>query len=299
MVSSKEKGVSATETLIFSVGAAKDGRSVKDFLSGEGFSSTLIRRVKVGGIERNGVPLRTTDTVHTGDILRVTLPGGQSENIEPIALPLAVVYEDEEILVVKKPAAQPTHPSRGNHLPTLANAVAAYFAPRPFVFRAITRLDRDTEGLVLIAKDALGAKRLSDSMANGEIHKRYLAVTVRPPVPREGEIDAPIARECEGALRRVVREDGKAALTRYRTLAENEEGHALVSLTPVTGRTHQLRVHMAHIGTPLDADFLYGTPREGMHYRLAAVGLEFPHPRTGVNMSFSYLPAFATEEFGK
>ncbi len=293
----EKKEVRDTEALTFSVGEGDGGLTVREFLSRRGFSSSLIRRVKYGGIARDGLPLRTVDPLSVGDTLTVTLPTGKSENIPPISLPLELVYEDEEVLVAKKPPNMPTHPSRGNHLPTLANAVAAYVAPRPFVFRAITRLDRDTEGLVLIAKDALSALRLSEAMAGGEIRKRYLAVTSRPPTPPEGEIDAPIARESEGALRRVVREDGKPARTRYRTLAQNEAGHALVVLTPLTGRTHQLRVHMAYLGAPLDADFLYGVGREEAHYRLAAAGLEFPHPRTGERVGLFYRPHFVSEEF--
>lgn len=293
----EKKGVRVAETLCFDVEEKENGIPAGEFLRRRGLSFTLIRRVKYGGIERGDAPLRTCDHVHAGDRLRITLPTGNSENVPPMDLPLSVIYEDEDILVVKKPAGMPTHPSRGNHLPTLAHAVAFHFSPSPFVFRAITRLDRDTEGLVLIAKDAFSALRLSEAMAHREIGKRYLAVTSRVPTPREGEIDAPIAREADGALRRVVREDGKCARTRYRTLAENGAGRALVSLTPITGRTHQLRVHMAHIGAPLDADFLYGTPREGAHYRLAAMALTFPHPRIQEVLSFSYLPDFVTEEF--
>lgn len=293
----RTKGGVLTETLNLLVEDGENGLSVGDFLRRRGFSSSLIRRVKYGGIVRDGIPVFTTAALRTGDRLHIVLPEGKSENIEPIPLPLSLVYEDDDLLVVKKPTAMPTHPSRGNHLPTLANAVAAYFAPHPFVFRAITRLDRDTEGLVLIAKDALCAKRLSEAMARGEIRKKYLAVTSRPPLPPEGEIDAPIARECENSLRRVVREDGKAARTLYTTLATNRAGNALVSLTPLTGRTHQLRVHMAHIGTPLDADFLYGTPKEGAHYRLAAAYLGFLHPMTKEAMSFSYRPDFVRSEF--
>lgn len=282
---------------MFEAKDTESGLPVREFLARRGLSATLIRRVKCGGMERNGAPIRTCDPISAGDRLRITLPTGNSKNVPPLDLPLSVICEDEEILVVKKPVGMPTHPSRGNHLPTLAHAVAAHFAPRPFVFRAITRLDRDTEGLVLIAKDAFSALRLSEAMLRGDIGKRYLAVTSRAPAPKEGEIDAPIAREEEGALRRIVREDGKPALTRYRTLAENDAGHALVSLSPITGRTHQLRVHMAHIGAPLDADFLYGTPREGAHYRLAAAALTFPHPKTNEILSFSYIPDFVSEEF--
>lgn len=292
-----KKGGEDTEKTTYFVGESEGGLTVREFLLRRGFSSSLIRRVKSGGITRGETPVRTIDRLCVGDALTVTLPRGQSGNIPPIPLPLDILCEDEEILVVKKPPQMPTHPSRGNHLPTLANAVAAYFAPRPFVFHAITRLDRDTEGLVLLAKDALSALRLSEAMARGEIRKRYLAVTSRPPSPAEGVIDAPIARESEGALRRVVRDGGKPARTVYRTLGQNEEGCALVELTPLTGRTHQLRVHMASVGAPLDADFLYGTAREGAHYRLAAVGIGFPHPRTGEHLSFSYLPRFAAEEF--
>ena len=126
-----QKGGVLTETLNLLVEDGENGLSVRDFLRRRGFSSSLIRRVKYGGIVRDGIPVFTTAALRTGDLLHIVLPEGKSENIEPIPLPLSLVYEDDDLLVVKKPIAMPTHPSRGNHLPTLANAVAAYFAPHP------------------------------------------------------------------------------------------------------------------------------------------------------------------------
>ncbi|MBQ7364219.1 MAG: RluA family pseudouridine synthase [Clostridia bacterium] len=154
-----------------------------------------------------------------------------------------------------------------------------------FVFRAITRLDRDTSGVVLIAKNQLAAANLGREITKGAMEKRYHARVTGIPEPREGEIFAPIAREREDSLRRVVREDGKDSLTRYRVLSVDGEGNALCEVMPITGRTHQIRVHMAHIGHPLKDDFLYGEQNEGKIYFLRCVSLTFTHPFSGECMT--------------
>ena len=263
--------------LSFTVTGVSGEMKIRDYLKGRlGFSTSLIAKVKYDMVSLNGTPVHMRAAVRDGDVITVTLPDEESENIEPMDIPIEIIYEDRDILAVNKPINMPTHPSRGNHLPTLANAVIAHLGAGS-VFRAITRLDRDTSGIVLIAKNQLAAARLSGFMKSGRIEKYYYARTVGVPRESSGRIDLPIERECEGSIKRVVREDGKRALTLYRVIANDGES-SLVELRPITGRTHQLRVHMAHIGCPLYADFLYGERVEGATYQLHCGALIFPHP---------------------
>ena len=272
------------------VAGVADTMKIRDYMKFRlGFSSSLIGKVKYGGVTLNGEVVHMRATVKNGDVIAVRYPEENSENVQPMDIPLTVLYEDEAILTVDKGQNMPIHPSRGNHLPTLANAVSYYMGSR-FVFRAITRLDRDTSGVVLIAKNQLAAAVLGREIMAGGMEKIYHARVVGVPEPREGEIAAPIARECEESLKRVVREDGKDSLTRYRVLSVDGEGNALVEAIPVTGRTHQIRVHMAHIGHPLKDDFLYGSQAGDALYSLRCVSLTFSHPVTGERMTVKALP---------
>ncbi len=260
---------------------------IRDYLKRRlGFSTSLIAKVKYDNVLLNGTPVHMRAEVKNGDRIDVNFPDEESESIEPIDIPIDVIYEDEYILLVNKPINMPIHPSQGNHLPTLANAVCAYLGV-PFVYRSITRLDRDTAGIVLIAKDQLSAARLSAEMKSGGIKKRYVATVEGIPSPRCGRIDAPIERECEGSIKRVVREGGKPSISEYEVISEGADGTSQVSLVPITGRTHQLRVHMAYIGHPLVGDFLYGERREGATYSLTCVELSFTHPYSGERMTIS------------
>lgn len=257
-----------------------DGRIIKDFLKKRlGFSSSLITKVKYGGVSVNARVVRMREVLHTGDVVTVRFPEEKSENIEPIPYSLSVIYEDEDILAVNKPTNMPIHPSRGNHLVTLANAVAYYFNSS-FVFRAIGRLDRDTSGIVVIAKNAYAATRLYSDMKNGEFEKHYLALLSRTPCERHGFIDAPIERESEGSIKRTIRADGKTAKTEYTVTEILPDGRAWADIRLYTGRTHQIRVHMAHVGAPLYNDFLYGESVCEGSYILHCSRLIFPHPRT-------------------
>ena len=254
---------------------------IRDYLKRRlGLSTSLIGKVKYDNVVLNGTPVHMRAAVKNGDCIEITIPEEESENIEPIDIPLDILYEDDYILVINKPVNMPVHPSRGNHLPTVANATRAYIG-HPFVFRAINRLDRDTSGIVLIAKDRLAGAKLYSAMKDKKFDKSYIAEIVGRPAERHGFIDAPIARETEESIRRVVRDDGKHCLTEYEVISHLKNGNTLVRVIPHTGRTHQIRVHMAYIGHPLADDFLYGERKDGATYRLHCESLSFPHPENG------------------
>lgn len=267
------------EALIFTVKDISTDMKISDYLKRRlGFSSSLITKVKFGGIRLNGEVVTMRATVSDGDEITVTFPPEESENVKPVEIPLDILYEDKHILAVNKPADMPTHPSRGNHLPTLANAVA-YYLGAPFVFRAINRLDRGTSGIVVIAKNPYAAAVLGRAMKERKINKKYIAIVEGTPNPKEARINAPIARECEGELRRVVREDGKPAVTDYKVIGKTKDGNAICEIILHTGRTHQIRVHMAYIGHALVGDFLYGKESESGYF-LTCSEFSFPHPLT-------------------
>lgn len=253
---------------------------IRDYLKGRlGLSTSLIGKVKYDNVKLNGEYVHMRAMVKNGDVIEITLPDEESENIEPIDIAIDIIYEDEYVIAVNKPKNMPVHPSRGNHLPTVANAIRAYVG-HPFVFRAINRLDRDTSGIVLIAKDRLSGAKLYQSMKERKFGKTYLAIIKGVPEVAHGVINAPIVREYEGSIKRVVRNDGKECITEYELVESYDNGTSLVKVTPHTGRTHQIRVHMAHIGHPLVDDFLYGTRGEET-YSLHCSSLSFPHPFTG------------------
>ncbi len=252
-------------------------KTVKEYLPTLGLSVTLIRKIKREGIFVDGIPCTIRAKIKRGSRLTLNLPNEKSDGIEPIEIPLNIVYEDESLLIVDKPKNMPTHPSKGNNLPTLANAVMAKFGG-DFVFRAITRLDRDTSGLVLIAKDSISANLLSSEIKQGRIHKKYIALVDGRVLCDHGIINEPIRRETEGEMKRIVSPNGKQAITEY-FVKERRDNKTLCEIILHTGRTHQIRVHFAHIGHPLSGDFLYGERREDGYF-LRCVELGFTHPKT-------------------
>lgn len=252
--------------------------TMKDYLRRRGISVTLIKKAKYGGIHLNGTAVTVRALVNRGDLIEIFADEGVSDGIPPMDIPLTVLYEDDDLLAVDKPTNMPTHPSKGNNLPTLANGVMRYYGG-DFTFRSVNRLDRDTSGIVIIAKNQFSAGMLSASMKKGLWSKKYHALVSGVPSPKSGVIDAPIDRIEEGNLKRAVMAGGKHAITEYSVVEEYSDS-CLCELRLLTGRTHQIRVHMAHIGHPLVSDYLYGKPSE-KEYFLRCKEISFPHPRSG------------------
>ena len=261
----------------------QEHKNILGFLKSRGYSHAVITHLKrtEKGIEKNSEWARVSDVLKEGDLLTIRLIEDEgSSQILPVHIPLTIVYEDEDLMIINKPAGMPIHPSQGNHDNTLANALCYYFKEKgiPFTYRCINRLDRDTTGLLIVAKHMYSASLLSNMVAKREIHREYLALATGE-VPEEGVITAPIARKEDSTIERVVDEErGEFARTNFRRL-EYKNGYSLVSLILDTGRTHQIRVHMKHLGHPLPGDFLYNPDysfikRQALHsYRLS-----FVHP---------------------
>ncbi|MBR4173414.1 MAG: RluA family pseudouridine synthase [Clostridia bacterium] len=257
------------------------GREIKYILKNHfGFSSRLITALKAGdGITLNEKKEFVNKTVSLGDTLKITLFDKASENITPENIPLDILFEDEDLLIINKPPKMPTHTSVYHTSGTVANAVLYYFRDIPFTFRAPSRLDRDTSGVLIIAKNAWSGDCISRAIKGGDFEKEYLAVCVGTLENKKGTVNAPIKREKEGIIKRIIAPDGKPAITDYEVIKE-KNGLSLVKLHPKTGRTHQIRLHLAHIGTPIYADFLYGTDIDGERIRLHCHSLRFRHPVT-------------------
>lgn len=254
-----------------------NNRKIEYILSGNlGFSANIIKKLKqTNGVWINGEKARLNCIVHEGDEVVITIPEGDSGSICPENILLDILYEDENILAVNKPRGMMTHPSKEHYTNTLANGVVYYL--KNASFRVITRLDKDTSGVVLIAKNHLSAHKLNEAMRQGKIKKEYVALVTGSPNPLKGTIDAPIARG--DGMRRIVHVNGKSAITNY--AVEKTCGElSLVRLEPVTGRTHQLRVHMQYMGTPIYGDSMYGELISGERTRLHCRKIEFLHPYT-------------------
>lgn len=266
---------------------AKGGGRLSAVLKEELKMSTgLLNRVKwADGLRVNGQSVHTDYQVTPGDEIVVLLEEKQAQYPAESG-PLTILYEDASLLAVDKPAGMLIHPSRNRLTGTLANLVQGHYAAQGMTaaFHPLTRLDRDTFGIVLIAKSAYVHALLQEQRPR----KLYYARTFGGPGAEAGIIDAPIARKPLPSLLREVRPDGKPSLTRYRVLERREES-CLLELEPVTGRTHQLRLHCAHMGFPILGDPQYGSP-ESLAYSqglglttqlLCAKSLEFTHPITG------------------
>ena len=267
------------------------GYTIEKYLKQKNYSHGCLVFLKKTeeGIKRNGAWAYTRDKLDAGDVLEILFAEeDSSENIVPVEMKLDIVYEDEDILVINKPADTPIHPSQGNYDNSLANGVKHYYESQgeSFVFRCINRLDRDTTGLVVIAKNMLSSAALNAAMVNREIHRTYLAV-VKGELPEKGTIDFPIARKDGSTVERCVdMSGGEYAVTHFECVEKNEK-YSLAKIWLETGRTHQIRVHMNAIGHPLPGDFLYHNDRSEIgRQALHSWRLEFHHPVTGELLKF-------------
>lgn len=273
-----------------------DGEKVQKVLREElQASGTLIKRLKhTQGILLNGCPVRTVDPVKTGDCLNIILTEREgSSHVIPVKSEFEIVYEDEDLIVVNKPAFMSVHSSRKSDPHSLANALAYYFKQKGeyHMFRAVNRLDRQTSGLMILAKNEHANALLVRQLKEKRMEKTYLAVTDGIPKPPEGTLRFPIKRADDSVLKRIVAPDGKDAVTHYRILKQSNS-FALVTIRLETGRTHQIRVHFAHIGCPLLGDWLYGR-EEGVpidRQALHAWRLAFQHPISGERLLFEAEP---------
>ena len=291
--------------ITYQIEAFYEGNTILQFLKKKLYTDKAIIALKKTpeGILLNDVWAYVNQKISSGDILTVKLTETESSpKIVPEALNIDIVYEDEDILVVNKPANMPVHPSQNHYTGTLANGIAGYFAARnkPFVFRCVNRLDRDTTGLTILCKHQLAGGILSDMVSKRLIKRTYLAICKDDgSLPENGIIDAPIARKEGSTIERHVNPDkGEHAVTHFTRISHHPDKQlSLIQLQLETGRTHQIRVHMKHIGHPLIGDDLYGSDcslikRQALH----SYSLKFIHPITLEEMYFEQeLP----EDMGK
>lgn len=316
-------------TFTYTITKEYENMPINSYLKSLGYSSQNLVEIKKmpESVLLNGEWVYLNQRLHAEDTLTIHIQeNASSEKIVPVELPLDIVYEDEDLMVVNKPADMPIHPSMNNYHNSLGNALAYYFAKQniPFVFRCINRLDRDTSGLTIIAKHMVSAGMLSamiaqkgisvasllhtspnvstptqenilhsvsalqDSCPPPYISREYLAIVRGSITPPQGTIDAPIARKPGSVLERQVDfAQGEHAITHYRVLNE-QNGHSLVSLLLETGRTHQIRVHMKYLGHPLIGDYLYNPDMEHISRQaLHSYRLRFTHPITHKLLEFT------------
>lgn len=267
-----------------------DGMLLRSYLKSVlGISTKMLSRLKNDeeGIVVNGTRVTVRYVLRTGDLLSLMDADREYGHVIPADLPVEVLYEDDDVLLVNKPPDMPTHPSHGHLDDTLANALVYRYRAmgRPFVFRPVSRLDRNTSGVVLIAKNKIASAKLDDAMTKRRIHKTYLALLSGHLTPPAGRIEAYMCRTDLSIITRRVCEPTEAgamyALTEYETVAGNGLA-TLVRAHPKTGRTHQLRVHFSHLGCPLLGDDLYGEGSERIaRQALHAYAVTFPHPADG------------------
>ncbi len=271
---------------------AHDGINIRDYLQQvRGLSRRILISAKSedGVILLNGREETVRKLLHAGDKLEVKLPPEEvSKWLVPEAIDLSIIYEDEALVVLNKPAGMATLPSPKHKSGTMANALIAYYKQigNPNTVHVVTRLDRETSGLILIAKDRMSHSLLARSQKQFAIQRKYQAIIAGSLEELSGTIRAPIGRKQDSIVEREVTEMGKEAITHYRIISSWEK-YSLVEITLETGRTHQIRVHFSHINHPLAGDDLYEGKTEIINRQaLHCHELTFQHPYTNELLSF-------------
>lgn len=269
-----------------------DGCKLRDVLRRDmGVSYSAMKSAKWDNrICVDGVPTPVNAVLRAGQVVTMTWPREKPVyQLTPYPLALDIPYEDEYLMVVDKPAPLASQSSAGHPDNSLENAVFAYLGcPKDFVYRPVNRLDKGTSGLMVIAKTPHAQHRLQQQMHTETFERTYLAVVEGVPEPNGGVIDAPIAKVDAASIRRHVCPEGKPSITHYQ-VEHVANGRALVRLRLETGRTHQIRVHMSHMGWPVCGDFLYGMELAELPGRFAlhSAGLALVHPITGEQLRFA------------
>lgn len=268
-----------------------DGAKLGDYLREHLMMSRngLIKVKKSGSLKVNGLRVHTDNLLKTGDKVEFELPDQNSENILPEYMELDIIFEDEYMILINKAAGIPTHPSKNHYMGTLANGLMYHLMEegQDITIRPVNRLDKNTSGLVLFAKSSHIQHLMSLESYKQKISKEYLAIVEGKVEAGSDTVDAPIAREREHSIKRTVREDGARAVTHYRVI-ERYEDYTLLSIFLETGRTHQIRVHMAYIGHPLLGDDLYGGGQEKINrHALHAYNIKMLHPIVHNDLNFT------------
>lgn len=247
--------------LTYTIGEEKEGKKLINFLKSGGLniSTRLCRKLMRGGyITINGERAINSDILKRGDIVDILLETNDTQDVEPVDIPIDIIYEDMDLLIVNKPPFMVVHPTKSHQLDTLANGVTNYFknTKQRCIVRLVNRLDRDTSGLVIIAKSQYAHQQMAKKLQENMIKKFYIAI-VEGEITGGGTIDLPIDRPSEDSMKREVIAGGQRAVTHYEAIASSKDMSALL-IRLETGKTHQIRVHMSAIGHPIIGDTLYG-----------------------------------------
>ena len=285
----------------YRVGPEEAGWKIREVLRRSmGVSYTALKSAKWNGrIRLNGETARADARVEDGDLVNIEweedVPVYQ---LKPYEFPLEIPYEDEHLLVVAKPGGIASQSSRNHPDDSLENAVYSYYrCPENFIYRPVNRLDKGTGGLMVVARTPHAQHRLQQELHTPAFRRRYLALTDGIPAEEEGMLDFPIAKVPGATIKRMIAPDGKPSRTCYKVL-EKRNGGALILLELETGRTHQIRIHLSHIGCPVRGDFLYGEERPEEFpgcFALHSAMVELRHPLTGETLRLTSLPQWAGE----
>ncbi|HEX9025891.1 MAG TPA: RluA family pseudouridine synthase [Clostridium sp.] len=278
----------------------EEGTKIREYLKTElGLSTRLIRSASIDKrIFVNDEVVKMNRILNAGEIIKIDLAKDESQDIAPEKMDIGIIYEDEDILVVNKKPFMVVHPTKSYQSGTLANGVINYFmeSNQNCIVRLVSRLDMNTSGLIIIAKNQFSHGMLSKEMSENKVEKRYLAIVHGNLEKEFGTIDLPIYKPegIENGIRRVIDERGQRSVTHYKVI-ESFENASLIECKLETGRTHQIRVHLNSIGHPIYGDTLYGYGEEEeeliKRQALHAYALDFKSPRTGEMLSLkSELP---------